>query len=535
MNAWRKILDQDILFGKGKNLSGILNIKQVVQYIKSIQTEGGYFDKPSPGIYTTRFCTGILHCIGKRPSRETIGYLKSLQVGTYGFAETTGEMPWIDKSCMALQMYSWFNIKVQNKADVTNFIWGFQNKDGGFGSIINSESDAQTTIHSLRALQYLDSKPNDNKAAIQYLQAMQCNSLWEEYHRAMCLKALGGKAVAFQSRHNPEALGIRERYYHYALRKLQGKDAVCNEMKIYDSAEENYYLARLARLKGDASLNRELFSFARGLELHQGGFPWIPEGVISNGFMIQSLFLLDALDEIDRKVFVKWLISIQGPEGWGSRPGYPEYHEYTVAALIALRLLGVNCETQGILLKAEQEMAQALGYASDNNYFVLRTIKNAMEKMMLCNAKPPCYKIQKKVMNYYLGGGFGSKIPYLYATYWAVRALYLCENYMRHSGRIFLSRIGKIRDDTTSWINSCQNHDGGFGAGLGQPSNIQSTYCAIYSLWMLNSKPGNTFKAIEWIKSLQAQDGGFAGLPGMSSEMLHILYCVGSLAILSER
>jgi prenyltransferase beta subunit len=237
---------------------------------------------------------------------------------------------------------------------------------------------------------------------------------------------------------------------------------------------------------------------------------------------------------MNRNNFISWLNAAATKTGWGAAPKDIEYHEYTISSLIALKLLGAPVKNaEYIVEKAYMELSRCMTTKADDNYYILRTIKNSIEKLMLLDCPPPDIEIQNKIMKFYKNGGFGSRVSYMYAAYWAIRSLYLIDKYRKYNAESHVSQLQKIRCLTILWINSCQNPDGGFGPTPREPSNLQSTYCAHYSLWMLGGKPKYS-NGRDWILSLMKTDGGFGGSIDMGSEMLHILYAVGSLAILEK-
>ena len=132
-------------------------------------------------------------------------------------------------------------------------------------------------------------------------------------------------------------------------------------------------------------------------------------------------------------------------------------------------------------------------------------------------------------------GGFGDPSrSFIYTTFLAVRALHLGENYLFNEfNNKDIKWLDKIRDKISEWILSCQNSDGGFGPRPGEPSNIQATFYALRSLFMLDKKIEKEENLIKWLKSNQNQDGGFS-MNGLSSDISFTFYAVGSLIIISS-
>src|SRR3989344_8360678 len=159
-SIWQKIFQEDILYNNHEMaLAKHLDLKSAFRYFAENQSKNGYFHKESPVIYDTFYFSGILKCVGRMPSKNTIEYTKSLQVGSIGFSETTGETPWTDKSYMAIQMFDWFDIPIQKKNEMATFFQNFQNPDGGFGSLSCENSNFRNTVETIFILNKLDSKP----------------------------------------------------------------------------------------------------------------------------------------------------------------------------------------------------------------------------------------------------------------------------------------------------------------------------------------------------------------------------------------
>ncbi|MBT3407066.1 hypothetical protein HN415_00115, partial [Candidatus Woesearchaeota archaeon] len=454
------------------------------------------------------------------------------------------------------QIFNWFNIKIKKKEEMIKFFQNFQNQDGGFGSILVQDSGFTETIHTIKILNLLKSKPINSQLTINWLNRFyhnnHLNDLFDIFHYINSLIILSYK---FSKEFKIELIDklstlkefsntTYENKYYYIKSLLLLKQNINNlfyfNKPISNNPKENYYIVKLLLIYNKINSYKTIFyNYIKKNELIQGGFCKDKEGIITNGFMINSLYLLDSIEKINRKQFIKWLINSSNNDGWGHGPNMPEYHEYTVSSLISLRLLDHKSlkNKNGILKKAYNDLETIQKFSDNNNYYVLRTIKNSIEKLMLLNSKPNnLLKLRNIISKYYCKeGGFGSKNkPYLYATFWGIRSLYLCETYMEQSKKIFISHLNKINKTTTRWINSCQNEDGGYGPMPKQSSNIQSTFCAYYSLWMLNQQPKNKTKSIEWLINLQKEDGGFAGHKTTESEMLHILYVIGSLVILNK-
>jgi prenyltransferase beta subunit len=552
--AWQRVIAGDILYRTHReSLSKILDVPRTLKYFTESQQPKGFFYRASPVIYNTHaMCgipmCGILHCLGEKPSENTIKYIKSLQVGRIGFAETTGEMAWIDKSYLALQMCDWFSIEVQRKQEMVEYFQEFQDDSGGFGSELGQHPSLEGTAMAVSILKHLGAKPVNAEGAIRWLTMQNPQSMTELYHYVQTLAHLD---YSFTEDEKMDIMLKVSRLDNQTYQELLYRERSLETLGYPLSDEaldeplpehpiELFYFVRLLEMHSKLNTHgKNLLARIRERELPQGGFAsgaGEPAGIIHHGYMLHALHLLEGLPAVDKPAFRDWLFSVAHPDGWGATANSPEYHEYTTTSLTALSFCGEKPKNgPPIITKKREELNAVLSYQEDANYHVLRTIKNTIEThMLLGEALPEDLPTEEKVMEYYRDGGFGSRVAYLYATFWAVRSLYLLERYHESNGSRGPRALNRIRDSTIKWINSCQNQDRGFGPMPGEPSNLQSTFCAHYSLWMLGAKSPKKNKAMKWILDLQKDDGGFGGSKEMASEMLHILYAVGSLAILSS-
>ncbi|MCF7861548.1 hypothetical protein K9M79_04860 [Candidatus Woesearchaeota archaeon] len=533
--SWHNLLEEDILFNNNnKNFMPRANKIRFKDFVMQCLTSQSYFHHTSPMIYPTYYCTGILHLLGEGITKATRKYIKSLQVEKCGFAETTGETAWLDKTYMAVQMCIWHDIEIDYKTDLIDFIQSFQNQDGGFGSISHESSNLQATYQSVFILDLLLSRPKRVDSCIKWVEKHPNSRdlLSSAYFQIIKQVLTGNKS---NGHINPKTW--KEMYY-IDRAGLTYTDTEIPSNIIDCTLEDKYYIAYL--LKKSKNLHKyktPLRQTIHNHEFHHGGYCTQNDiSIISNGFMYHSTFLNDILTTSQQESFCKWLMSVKSHGGWGSRPKQTPYHEYTVTSLTSLKLTGKQTYCDDIDQLSTQELKNALSCPAKNNYYVLRTIKNYLERCILMDIKPiESARIVRTILSYYLGSGFGGRIPYLYATFWGIRALYLIEGYQQCLKRLHMNKLNRIRHECINWIKACQNNDGGFGMIPGVPSNIQSTYCAYYSLWMLGSETKNKEAGLSWLISLQQPDGGFAGSQDMSSEMLHSLYTISSLKILDSK
>jgi len=89
------------------------------------------------------------------------------------------------------------------------------------------------------------------------------------------------------------------------------------------------------------------------------------------------------------------------------------------------------------------------------------------------------------------------------------------------------------REKATSWLLSCQNRDGGFGAH--EHSNLNSTYHAVASLFNLGYSVKSLKETLEYVRSCEKPSGGFTVVPRSSIPyMEHTYYGVSTLELLGE-
>lgn len=78
---------------------------------------------------------------------------------------------------------------------------------------------------------------------------------------------------------------------------------------------------------------------------------------------------------------------------------------------------------------------------------------------------------------------------------------------------------GSRTGNTTTWLQGCQNADGGFALSSGVPSEMDSTFRAVDALAVLGAAPTNPEACSAWVLSCRNPDGGYAGEPGWHSNV----------------
>jgi hypothetical protein len=569
-SIWKEIFEKDPLFKPGKNLDKIIDVERVANFIASSQTEEGYFDVKSPMFYTTYLCVSILDDCGKKISENTKKYIEALQVSDIGFAEMPGEMPWTDRTYYGLKMMKIIKKEPRNKHRMIEFHQNLQNEDGGFGSIGVQFSNLNDTFQVIEILNMLGSKPKDIEKAINFINSQNVFSdLKTLYNYLNCLNILGIKLNDIDKRKIYEFLesvkdnvinksSIEELFYLVYIQKkfLNIQDFSSHlEIKldhlkkhIYEfGIEDLFYLVKVFKLFNEISqISEKVCEIVSKYEVEKGGFFAPCEiYIFKNNKGFHTLFLLNKLNKIDADKYLEWLIKSSLNYSWGpSAKQNSNMHHYTRSSIFVLKISDsklFNEFKKPLVKKIKNQADFNMSYEYSSIYFAREvreilelfllaeeniTDSNLIEWLILENIKSILIKFWNS------DGGFGDKgRSFMYTTFLAIRALYLAENYISKKLKINITWLEKIKDKIASWIFECQNEDGGFGAIPNDKSNVQATFYALYSLFMLNKEIKNKEKLIEWLKKHENEDGGF-GVEGMCSDLLITYYVVGSFILL---
>lgn len=534
---------QDILKIADRKMLSNPSIACFGRSLSKKQQPDGFFRSCSAVIYNTFFFVGILRELGARPGAKTVEYVRSLQAGRFGFSESPGQVPWTDKTMLALKMFGWLGLVPEEKEKMSAFFRQMQNRDGGFGSISMEASNPLDAFWTLEILGLLGTMPADSGGAIRWVKGnMAPHSIGSAYRYLACLSMLGsGPDNAERDR----CLGLlnaagsfEDEFQRLSALELLGIkenpaiEADCGSvLSLMDSSPSEAYFALLLAIKrGVIAEPVKIVRKALGMESASGGFCSPGEVyTIKNGFAAHSLSLLGMRGHFDSTKFVSWLNGVSNGDGWGAMPGAPTYSEYTTTSLTALHLLGEDISSlpvkKGILKRASVELGQLSGAAGNYNY--LRTAKNIIEQWRLFGVEAQdSGALKKGILSFQnADGGFGHpNFSYMYATYWAVRSLYLLSH--GRSGSSILREEPK-RFGIAQWIGSCCNRDGGFGPARGGPSNIQATYLAVCSMAMLGFYPGEYGKTLAWAVERMEEET-------VAEELLNSLYLVGTAALLYD-
>jgi geranylgeranyl transferase type-2 subunit beta len=110
-------------------------------------------------------------------------------------------------------------------------------------------------------------------------------------------------------------------------------------------------------------------------------------------------------------------------------------------------------------------------------------------------------------------------------TYCAVASLSLLDTSLPESAK----------SKAISFLNSCQNFDGGFGAIPGSESHGGNIFCCVSALAILDQDPlhGNG-DLVEWLVWRQLLQGGFNGRPEKLPDVCYSWWILSSLATLNH-
>jgi len=234
-------------------------------------------------------------------------------------------------------------------------------------------------------------------------------------------------------------------------------------------------------------------------------------------FIISSLDLLGAIDEIDKKNGIEYLYSLQIlPD---ESKGEPE--KYFNCGFRGSGFLGLPWNSSNTPPKETHCLDQAhlaLTYTvlcglrilgDDYSRVYKKAIISALKNLQMENgAFVP------------VNGGGESDVRYIYC---AVAISYLLEDFS-----------GINIDKSVQYILQGQSYDYGYGQGVGQESHGGSTYCALASLALLNKleRVRHRKRLIQWL--LERQVSGFQGRTNKDPDTCYSFWIGSSLNILDS-
>lgn len=87
------------------------------------------------------------------------------------------------------------------------------------------------------------------------------------------------------------------------------------------------------------------------------------------------------------------------------------------------------------------------------------------------------------------------------------------------------------KSKTISFLNSCRNFDGGFGAVFGSESHGGNIFCCVSALAILGQDPADANEnLVEWLVWRQLPQGGFNGRPEKLPDVCYSWWILSSLA-----
>jgi len=563
---WKDVIKKDPLYNNKKNqFFKNIDVKKAKKYFLKLKNKEGFFNASTPMYYTTYLCAGILFYCNQQISQKTVDFLKSCQSGNMGFAEMPGEIPWIDRTFYILKVFEWFDIPINDIKEISEYYIKFQNEDGGFQSTSSDISNLEDTYYAIEILRMLNKLEIEKEKCINWvLNYDGYQTIKDLYFVLKILKILNFNLPFSNSEKYKKIYKILSRgtkrkkfedlFYciecsqmlNLDIKKFQPSNDILNvEMKL-ENLEEIYFMAIVyQKYKMINMISTNLIDFVKKIEFPTGGFMSPREvSIFKNNKCIHSLFLLDGLNGIDRKKYIYWLRKSLINSGWGPIPNSKSsLDHYTRSSLTSYFLCRQNVEEKLKKIIEKKYREKLTNQYNNSSMRYLRQTREALEILMLLNSDYPISKLEKiiifqnvvsKVKSFYKNdGGFGGKISFMYPTYLAIRSLYLIENFLKENYNIENLWKGNFKNRIKRWINSCQNNDGGFGTMPNQPSNIQATFYALYSLWMLNSKIKNVDKLTDWLRNHQNEDGGFSKNKNLVSDPLISFYIIASLKVIA--
>ncbi|MFH8080540.1 MAG: prenyltransferase/squalene oxidase repeat-containing protein [Candidatus Aenigmatarchaeota archaeon] len=545
-----------------KRLNEIIDTEKVANFIINSQLTEGCFSVPSPMIYTTYLCVSVLNDCGYEISENTKRFIESLQEGSWGFAELPGEMPWTDRTFYGLQMMKIIGKEPKYKEKMIKFYQSLQNKDGGFGSIGNSRSNLIDTFQVIQILDLLDSKPIDVEGAIKY---MESNNIFSDiktfFNYVKCYKILRGNVNFNKSvidflnfmENSIKKNNFEEVFYFLELRSILIEnidlpDWLDDQIKIIEENIQQYELndvyfivkifKKIGKLK---KISEKVLEMVKILEIPQGGFYHSNEKYIfKNNKGFHTLYLLGKINNVGVKRYLNWLLQSSTNYSWGHLPGFETHMEhYTRSSLEVFKFSNFKLKKTWkklLFLRLKNKLKEYLTKET-SCIDLLRTFKETLECFYIMKEKIE----QEELLNWLISeqilyrvlkffnddGGFGDpKRSFMYTTFLAVRIVYLLERFFGLEKTRRENFIKEIKEKCAKWILSCQNADGGFGYAPDENSNIQATFYALYSLWMLNKEIDKKKELVEWLKNFQNSDGGFS-VNCFASDFIITFYVIG--------
>lgn len=195
-----------------------------------------------------------------------------------------------------------------------------------------------------------------------------------------------------------------------------------------------------------------------------------------------------------------YLARLKKIEGMGART--------TFHMLAACRLAGVPIDTGNALASVRERLARAEELAE--RYYCARIVREI----------PGAATIQGPA----LPGDF-SQIPWRDATeLWMVL-------YLLHGTPA--GPAASRRRDLVHWLQTCQNHDGGFGFLPGTTSFVENCYTCLRALALLDAVPRDSAACRAFLLACQTATGGFARINRATAFLDSTWHAVAALSLLT--
>ncbi|MBN1276100.1 MAG: hypothetical protein JXA35_01320 [Deltaproteobacteria bacterium] len=88
------------------------------------------------------------------------------------------------------------------------------------------------------------------------------------------------------------------------------------------------------------------------------------------------------------------------------------------------------------------------------------------------------------------------------------------------------------QNDFVSWLQSCQNCDGGFGFLPGSTSYVENCHTCLRALSLLDASPENPYACQAFVIACRTGNGGFARIDGATAFLDSTWHAIASLSLL---
>jgi geranylgeranyl transferase type-2 subunit beta len=230
---------------------------------------------------------------------------------------------------------------------------------------------------------------------------------------------------------------------------------------------------------------------------------------------LSALFLLDKRDAIDEEEVIAWILSCQHPDGGFGGTGRHDPHLlYTLSALQILALYDRIELVDGDKIAQCEWLEQLLTY-----YDISQLLGMLIGKTTLLLADVAKLQLPDGSFSGDEWGEVDTRF-----TYCALNCLWL------------LDRMDVIDlDGAVSYILSCKNFDGGFGARPGDESHAGQIFVCVAALSLANRLDVVDKDLLSWwLSERQTISGGLNGRPEKLQDVCYSWWCLACLSILGK-